>query len=64
MTVDDVLKFYRTGYQFSKRSGISPTSLYNWKKLGYIPIVSQMRIEKISNGNLKADIEHARGQCD
>jgi hypothetical protein len=55
MTLDDVLKYYGTGYKMSKMTNLSASNIIHWKKLGYIPIVTQMRIEKLSQGDLKAN---------
>ena len=38
------------------------TSLQNWRKWGYIPIESQIRIESYTNGQFKADLNHAKPQ--
>lgn len=58
MKVEDVLAHYRTAYNFSKVSKMSINNIYNWRNMGYIPIVSQIRLEVISEGALKADINH------
>lgn len=55
MTIDDVLTYYRTGYNMRKVTGLSASNVVHWRKLGYIPIVTQMRIEKLSQRELKAD---------
>lgn len=62
MTIEEVLEFYGNGYQFRKKTGISCTSLYNWRRRGFIPVVSQMRIEVLSKGALKANLAHAKGE--
>lgn len=58
MKIDDVITYYRNAYQFSKRTKMSINNIRNWKKMGHIPIASQVKIEKISNGVLKANLEH------
>jgi len=58
MTYDDVVMFYGSGYKISKNGGFSNGSPYNWKKQGYIPIETQMKIEKKTNGALKANLKH------
>lgn len=60
MTVQQLIEFYKTGYQFEKATGISSTSYQNWLKWGYIPIVSQFKIEEASLAKLRADIKHAK----
>lgn len=58
MTIDDVLTYYRTGYNMRKVTGLSASNVVHWKKLGYVPIVTQMKLERLSNGALKADLKH------
>ena len=59
MTIDDVVRYYVNSYQFNKRTKMSINNIRNWKKLGHVPISSQMKLEKLSNGVLKASLEHA-----
>ena len=59
MKIDEVLAFYEKPYRFTKKTGMSVNTLNNWKRLGYIPIQSQMRLEAISEGQLKARFEDA-----
>jgi hypothetical protein len=58
MLLADVLKYFGNGYGFEKSTGLSHANINYWTKLGYIPIVSQMKIEKRTDGALKADMEH------
>lgn len=60
MTISDVLNYYHSGYRFHQITKISTQSFYAWKKRGYIPIVSQMLIERLSEGALKASLEDAK----
>lgn len=63
MTINDILQHYGTGYRFSKETLISTQSFYDWKKRGYIPIGSQMKIERITDGALKADLNHVNKEA-
>lgn len=58
MILDDVLKHFGNAYKFGKTSGMCVNNIYNWRNMGYIPIVSQMRLEALTNGVLKADMAH------
>lgn len=60
MTLEEVLDYYGTGYKFSKLTGMSPSNFVLWKARGFIPIVSQIRIENASGGMLVARITDAR----
>lgn len=51
----DVKAFYGSGYNFSKQTGLSHVSLSNWLKWGFVPENSQYKLERITDGELKAD---------
>jgi hypothetical protein len=52
---NDVKEFYGTGYNFHKETGLSHVSLTNWIKWGFVPENSQYKLERITDGALKAD---------
>ena len=58
MTIEEVLKFYGSTYKFHQLTGMSHTNFVQWKKLGYIPITTQIKIEGLSKSKLKADLSH------
>lgn len=58
MTIDDVLNYYGTSYNMEQCTGMRSTNVPNWKARGYIPIASQMRLERLSEGELTADLSH------
>ena len=58
MTYDEVVQHYGTAYKVSKDGGFSRGAPYNWKKQGFIPIETQMLIEKRTDGKLKASLLH------
>ena len=55
MKPNDVLTFYGTQYRFGKETGMSPNTLGNWLKWGFIPEDSQYRLERITKGALKTE---------
>jgi len=55
MTPKDLKKYYKSGYKFYKETGMSQASYSNWLKWGYIPLVSQAKIQAFTNGALKAE---------
>lgn len=59
MTLDDIALFFGSSYNFSKVTGMAHTNFISWRKKGYVPILSQNRIEQLTDGKLKADFEHA-----
>lgn len=58
MLLEDVMRYYRSTYNFKKETGGSTSRFANWRKLGYIPIKVQIKLEKITKGALKADLNH------
>ena len=58
MKFEELKDKYRTGYKFQQETGISNVNYENWRKRGYIPIKSQMKIEFLTNGELTADLNH------
>lgn len=58
MTVHDVKEYFGNSNQFAVKTGISHTIWYYWDKVGYVPIASQLRIQRLTNGVLKADLKH------
>lgn len=59
MTLDEVKNYFVTGYGMKKMIGMSSNNISNWECLGYVPIQSQMKIEKLTNGSLKAHCSDA-----
>ena len=62
MTLDDIKKFFGSGYQFSKVSGMSHTNYISWKRKGFVPMLAQHRLEEITGRKLKADYQHGEGR--
>lgn len=54
MTPKDIKKYYKSRYNFNKLTQMSENSLANWLNWGYVPYVSQKKIEKLTNGELTA----------
>lgn len=54
MKPSDVKKYYRTGYNFRKETGMSDSTLYNWLRWGQIPFDSQKKIEELTDNKLIA----------
>lgn len=61
MTLEDLKNHFLNGNQFEKATGISHQNWHNWfNRFGYIPIKSQVLIEKATGGTLKADLKHMK----
>lgn len=58
MTFEELRAYYVTGYKFNKETKMSASCWVNWKRLGFIPIESQVKIQKITKGELKAGLGH------
>lgn len=57
MTLNDLIQYFGNSYQFNKKTGMAHCNYIRWKKIGYIPIQTQSKIEEMTNGALKARLE-------
>lgn len=55
MTLEEIIKKFGSGRNACLVLGISDRNFSNWKKKGWIPEFQQLRIEKMTEGMLKAD---------
>jgi len=60
MILEEVKKYYGTSYNFEKETDMSHTNFVTWAIRGYIPYASQRRIERFTNGKLKASQDDTR----
>jgi hypothetical protein len=60
MLIDDVYDYFGSGYAMQKSTGLNHSNFKNWRDKGYIPIATQMKIERLTNGELKADLSHCK----
>lgn len=59
MTIEEVKDYFLTGYAFRKATGMSADTFHSWMKKGFVPLKSQLKMERMTNGALKADFTHA-----
>ncbi len=58
MTINEVYDYYYRNWQYACRQlKLGKNTYQYWKKKNYIPISTQIRIEKATNGELKADVQ-------
>lgn len=55
MKPDQVIKHFGGQVAAAAAIGVQQPTVCNWRKLGEVPKVQQMRIQAITNGALKAD---------
>lgn len=60
MKFEDLLDHYKSKYAIAKGVKYTQTAVSHWKKVGYIPIRAQHRIELVTNGQFKADLNHTQ----
>ena len=61
MTLDEVKKYFGNScYGFSKKTGMNHANYSNWEARGFIPIKTQLRLELLTNGALKADLNDVK----
>lgn len=63
MKPQEVKDFFKTGYKFGKLTKMSPNTLANWIKFGYVPCVAQKKIEQLTKGALTADWDWQQVEC-
>lgn len=57
MSVDEVVKYFGSTYKAADALKISARNFQAWRRKGKISLVQQFRLEKLTNGVLKADEE-------
>ena len=58
MTLDDVKNYFVSSYQFHQKTGMHHSNFVNWETKGFIPIKTQLKLEKLTKGELKASLDH------
>ena len=56
MTLEEVREYYGNCHRFAKRTRMSSSSFLNWVTSGYVPIMSQHKLEILTEGDLIARI--------
>jgi hypothetical protein len=57
MSPEDVKNYYGSGYRFALDTGMSNVTLLNWLKQGFVSDNAQCKLEKLTEGALKADLK-------
>ena len=57
MKINDVMERYINATDFSRATGIPRRAWYRWIDYGYVPIKAQFKLQKITDGELKASID-------
>src|SRR3990167_4107080 len=57
MKFEELALMFENGHDFSRKTGLPHGNFHNWKKWGYIPIGSQIRLQGILGGELKANFD-------
>lgn len=55
MSPADVKEYFKTAYNFNKITSMSNNSLHNWIKWGFVPFLSQKKLERLTEGQLVAE---------
>lgn len=62
MRPKEVKKYYKTLYRFNKETGMSCSTLGNWLRWGFVPLKSQVKLEELTGGELKAEWHNDKGK--
>ena len=55
MTPKQIRKYYKNTCRFHEATGMSSSTLLNWIEWGYVPLKAQVKLETLTNGDLKAE---------
>lgn len=55
MSIDEAIKYFGNGNKLCNALGLSRANITDWRNKGYIPMIQQLRLEKLTSGELKAD---------
>jgi hypothetical protein len=58
MTLEEVMRYYKSYYELAKELNITPQAIQYWRKKKHVPWVHQLNLERLSDGVLKADAEN------
>ena len=61
MTLDDIKNYYSSSFNFEKVTGMSHANFVRWKRQGYVPMPMQIKLEALTNGELKASLDNVKG---
>jgi hypothetical protein len=64
MTIDEVKNYFGTWYRYEALTGSTHSNHLYWKRIGYIPILTQNKLEKLTEGALKARYHDGEGGKD
>lgn len=57
MTINEALKYFKSGYEICSKLNIRPSNYTRWKIQNFIPIKQQHRINEIIGFNLPIDLD-------
>lgn len=61
MTIDEVKQYFVNWYRYENLTGLSHSNHLYWRKIGYIPILTQNKLEKLTGGALVSRYSDAEG---
>ena len=56
--------YFGNCYQFNKITRMHHSNYLNWEVKGFVPIKTQLKLEIITKGQLKADLNHVDKEFD
>lgn len=55
MTLEQAIKYFGNGNKLCKALCIERSNITDWRNKGYVPMIQQLRLEKLTKGALMAD---------
>lgn len=60
MTIEQVIQYYGSVYKLNRDTKIAYRTVARWRLRGFIPIQTQLRLQSLTNGELKASLEDVK----
>ena len=56
MTLDEIIKYFKNPSVAARKLNLRKQNITNWRNAGRVPLIHQLRLEQMTNGELKADL--------
>jgi len=60
MTIEEVYSHFGSGANVGRALGLTRQAFNIWRKRGYVPYKNQVALERLTNGQLKANMAHTQ----
>ena len=57
MSIDEALKYFKSGYEMCSKLGIRASNYTRWKIQNFIPLKQQLKINELTRAELPIDMD-------